>query len=99
MCYDYLKMLSRMCFWKRFKGVSKQVKPKADGDDTPHSSVCKKFNRLSPKQTNYIDRERLEQALGTIFREHGTNLEFGLKVMQEDECDAETAANRRGDAQ
>ena len=97
--YDRLKASASMGFWNRFKADSKQVKPKAEEDDTPHSPVCQKFNRLSPKQTNYIDRERLEQALGTIFRAHGTNLNFGLKVCKRDECHAEIAANRQEDAQ
>ena len=97
--YDWLKISASMGFWNRRKADSKQVKPKAEEDDTPHSPVCKKFNRLSPKQTNYIDRERLEHALGTIFRAHGTNLDFGLKVCKRDECHAEIAANRQGDAQ
>ena len=77
---DQPKISASMGFWNCLKADSKRVKPKAEADDTPHSLVCNKFNRLSPKQTNYIDRERLEQALGTIFRAHGTNLDFGLKV-------------------
>jgi hypothetical protein len=94
-----LRSAVSMGFWDRFKADSKQVKPKADEDDTPHSPVCNKFNHLSPKQTNYIDGERLEQALGTIFRAHGTNLNFGLKVCKRDECHAGIAANHQGDAQ
>lgn len=61
-----------------------------DWGDSDHSDRCPEFNALSLQDSGYIDKGKLELALGEIFRNQGLSMtDFGIMVriqMRRDFC-------------